>query len=1148
MAILKCKMCGGDIELSADKTFGTCEFCGSTMTFPKVDDEQRAAAFNRGNHFRRIGEFDKALAVYERIVQEDENDAEAHWCCALCRFGIEYVEDPNTFEYLPTCHRASFDSFLEDVDYLAALEHSDGITKRQYQKDAAKIAEVQRGILATSQNEEPFDVFLCYKESENDGSRTRDSLYAQDIYYQLTEQGRRVFFSRITLEDKAGTEYEPYIFAALNSAKVMILVTTSAEHANAVWVKNEWSRFLSLMRKDRSKLLLPCYRDMDPYDLPEALSVLQSYDMSKIGFIQDLIRGVNKVLEGSKPKAATKETVVVQQQSGYAAPLLERAFMFLEDGDWAKADQFCEQVLNIEPKNALAYLGKLMAELKVRKREALKDCAAPFDNRNSYQKAIRFGDDTLKTELTGALSYIKERIAEEKRQAEEARKEGIYHQAQDAIARAQLAHSRAVNDVLHGRTSMYKEDAIIRDYRGAVTLFSSIRDYKDAADKAKECADIAGNLPKEFQYHQAAFLTGSGSEKDYRKAAELFSGISGYKDADVKARECLANAESARKESVYVSCKQVVLSGRSATFESLFKAIKGFESIADYRDSCALAEQCRDMAYSLLCRELETTADPEALQKTHDAFIGMGDYRDSAEKACECLTKAEDCGKQRIYTDAVKTMNGAGDSIEKLELAIRKFTPIAGWQNTDELTEMCRRRIKQIKAQEEAARMEAARKAEAERRAAAKKARTKKVLLVLAVVAALLIVSFAYWKIAYVPKQAYRQAYQLYITKQYEEAIAAFDALGSYKDSANQSKRIKEEVAAAELAKKIEEENAAAYAEAEKYLQAGEYDQAIAVFSGLRDYRDSNEKLAEARNAAAYAQAEELFKAGEYEAARQSFLTLGSYYDSAAKAVEAEEALLAQKYASAESLLKAKSYVNAYNAFIALGDYKDSSARAKTIKSEHPLAFVEVGDTILFGSYEQDNKTSNGKESIEWIVLKKEPGKIFVTSKYILDYQDYNKEYASVSWESSSIRKWLNETFVNAAFTNGEQSKILTVTIKEEGFAQSKDNTTQDRVFLLSRAEVLSLFSSAEERRCAPTAYAQAQGCRIKLGENSGWWWLRDLDDDKDGYKALYVRFDGAASYSYSVDNGIAKWIQDGKWYDPGGHGARPALWIKTTD
>lgn len=117
MAIIKCKMCGGDMKISPDSSFGTCEYCGTTMTLPKVNDEQRAAAFNRGNHFRRIGEFDKALAVYEGIVREDEKDAEAHWCCALCRFGIEYVKDPATGEYLPTCHRASFDNFLEDVDY-----------------------------------------------------------------------------------------------------------------------------------------------------------------------------------------------------------------------------------------------------------------------------------------------------------------------------------------------------------------------------------------------------------------------------------------------------------------------------------------------------------------------------------------------------------------------------------------------------------------------------------------------------------------------------------------------------------------------------------------------------------------------------------------------------------------------------------------------------------------------------------------------------------------------------------------------------------------------------------------------------------------------------------------------------------------------
>ena len=409
MAIIKCKMCGGDVELAGDKTFGTCEVCGCTRTFPKVEDEQRAAAFNRGNHFRRIGEFDKALAVYERIVREDDTDAEAHWCCALCRFGIEYVEDPATYEWLPTCHRASFDSFLEDVDFLAAVEHSEGLTKRQYQKDGAKIAEVQRGILATSQNEEPFDVFICYKESDESGERTRDSLMAQDVYYQLTDLGYRVFFARITLEDMAGKQYEPYIFAALNSAKVMIVIGTRAEYMNAVWVKNEWSRFLAMMKKDRHKILLPCYRDMDPYDMPEQLSVLQSYDMGKIGFIQDLTRGIKKVLDAEKPEPAAQPQ---QTHSQEIAPLLRRVELFLEDSEFDRADEFCEQALNIDPENAAAYLGKLLVEFRCCTKDRLAQLQKPISGSKNFQKVLRFGSDQEVALVTEASEKIEATLAQ----------------------------------------------------------------------------------------------------------------------------------------------------------------------------------------------------------------------------------------------------------------------------------------------------------------------------------------------------------------------------------------------------------------------------------------------------------------------------------------------------------------------------------------------------------------------------------------------------------------------------------------------------------------------------------------------------------------------------------------------------------------
>ena len=412
MAVIKCKVCGGSIDLLSDKTIGVCDYCGSMITFPKIDDEQRAAAFNRGNHFRRMGEFDKALGVYEHIIQEDDTDAEAHWCCALSRFGIEYVEDPSTYEWLPTCHRLSFDSFLEDVDYKAALENSDGVTRRQYQKDAAKIAEVQRGILATSQNTEPYDVFICYKETDESGQRTKDSLLAQDIYYQLTEQGRRVFFSRITLEEVPGTEYEPYIFAALNSAKVMVVVGTKAEYLNAVWVKNEWSRFLSMMRKDRSKLLIPCYRDMDPYDLPEQLAVLQSYDMGKIGFIQDLIRGVNKVLDVEK-KSDIKESVIIQRGStGSVDALLKRGYLALEDGEWEAADGFFEEVLNQDAECAKAYLGKLLASSRIKTVERLDECDSPLKDNPLFIKAVRFSKEDDKNQLVAIGEKVQIKIRE----------------------------------------------------------------------------------------------------------------------------------------------------------------------------------------------------------------------------------------------------------------------------------------------------------------------------------------------------------------------------------------------------------------------------------------------------------------------------------------------------------------------------------------------------------------------------------------------------------------------------------------------------------------------------------------------------------------------------------------------------------------
>ena len=215
MSTFKCKMCGGSLEIERGQAIAECEYCGARQTLPKLDDDRRANLYDRANHLRRGNEFDKATAIYEQILNEDASDAEAYWSLVLCHYGIEYVEDPRTHKRVPTVHRAQFTSIFDDENYKSAVESADAYQRILYEEEAAAINEIQKGILEISGKEDPFDVFICYKETDENGRRTADSVLGQELYYQLKQEGFKVFFARITLEDKLGSAYEPYIFAAL---------------------------------------------------------------------------------------------------------------------------------------------------------------------------------------------------------------------------------------------------------------------------------------------------------------------------------------------------------------------------------------------------------------------------------------------------------------------------------------------------------------------------------------------------------------------------------------------------------------------------------------------------------------------------------------------------------------------------------------------------------------------------------------------------------------------------------------------------------------------------------------------------------------------------------------------------------------------
>ena len=362
MAVLKCTVCGGELDVNADLSVGVCKFCDSIITIPKELD-RKGNLYNRAIFLRQNNEFDKALATYEDILKEDNSDAEAHWGLVLSKFGIEYVLDPKTQERIPTCHRTQTQSILSDPDYLAAIEHSDIEAQRVIENEAKRINKIQTKILEISQKEEPYDIFICYKETDELGNRTEDSTLAQELYYELKKKGYRIFFARKSLESKLGAEYEPIIFAALNSAKVMIVLGTKAEHFNAVWVRNEWSRFIH-MSKDAHKTIIPAYRGMSPYELPAELSALQSQDMSKIGFMQDLTDGIERCMRGETSKKSVKKETAQSYGTAPLERLLQNSATYLKLSNYSSAEEVYTTVTKEYPEDHRGWWGLIVCKTR----------------------------------------------------------------------------------------------------------------------------------------------------------------------------------------------------------------------------------------------------------------------------------------------------------------------------------------------------------------------------------------------------------------------------------------------------------------------------------------------------------------------------------------------------------------------------------------------------------------------------------------------------------------------------------------------------------------------------------------------------------------------------------------------------------------
>ena len=298
-----CNHCGGEYEYRGGRW--KCRWCGSYKQESLSSEEE--VLLDTAYQTLRLTDFVEAEAAFDDFIQKFPENPSGYWGRLMARFGIKYEQDFDG-HMIPSCYAMTIGSVTAAADYKKALKYADAENAAYYKSQAAYLERVRTAWLSRAKQEEPYDIFLCYKDSDaaNGIERTRDSYAAQELYTLLTDMGFRVFYSRVSLRGKVGEKYEPYIFQALSTAKVMIVYGSTPDYIQSTWMKNEWMRYLKQMREGKKKpdsLLVVC-DGFSPVDLPQSLAAMPCFRAEERTFYGELKKTVNRLF-GRKQKQVT---------------------------------------------------------------------------------------------------------------------------------------------------------------------------------------------------------------------------------------------------------------------------------------------------------------------------------------------------------------------------------------------------------------------------------------------------------------------------------------------------------------------------------------------------------------------------------------------------------------------------------------------------------------------------------------------------------------------------------------------------------------------------------------------------------------------------------------------------------------------------
>ena len=401
-----CKMCGGTISPEDNSGVCECEHCGSRQTYPLGYIGEYAEIYGKACELRLKTDYEGAEKLYSQLIQEVPGEPEGYWGMILCRCGAVYEDDTVSGMKLSRCSRSFGSDITSDENFINAIKNASPAQSSIYRREAAALEMLRREKIEQEGTGERYDVFICCPLTDENGGVSPESAVASEIYHQLAEEGFRIFYAPETLGDMTERETDPYVNAAIGCADVMLAVGKGAESFSAPRFMSEWGRCAAAARRESGKLLIVCVKDTDPEDLPEELESFTVKDVTKLGFLSEVIRSINSAGENGERKHSARNT---------PEKLIRRMNIFLADEDFDAAEEYSGLILDADPRCWQAHLGRFLAQNGCRgigdllMTEAVDGFAEEYAEKYGYDFS---DDDIFRSQLESILgSSMKSALA-----------------------------------------------------------------------------------------------------------------------------------------------------------------------------------------------------------------------------------------------------------------------------------------------------------------------------------------------------------------------------------------------------------------------------------------------------------------------------------------------------------------------------------------------------------------------------------------------------------------------------------------------------------------------------------------------------------------------------------------------------------------